>query len=123
MRTLRLWAATRDLEGSTNLLSLSINDIDFGEFVQHLADLATVGADPLRLAAAMPTKEKEKFDPYVPAALLDKANAVERIDVASARQAAWRVAHVGDGQSGKQTQHLVDPLVGRVESEEAVGLV
>jgi hypothetical protein len=88
MRTLRLWAATRGLEASTNLLSLSMNDIELGEFVEHLAHFTREGADPLRIAATMPNKEREKFDPYVPATLLDKANAAERLDVASARRAA-----------------------------------
>jgi ATP-dependent Lhr-like helicase len=87
-RTLHLWVKQLGLRSSRDFLSLTIEQVTRQELEEHLADLADNGADAVALAAAMPNKETERFDEYVPAALLDKANATDRLDVASARRAA-----------------------------------
>jgi ATP-dependent helicase Lhr and Lhr-like helicase len=88
MRTLHLWAGHAGLSSSKNFLSLTLEEITCQELEEHLADLVENGADAVKLAAAMPNKKIERFDEYVPEALLDKANATDRLDVASARRAA-----------------------------------
>jgi hypothetical protein len=42
---------------------------------KHMSDLVENGAYAVKLAAAMPNKEIECFDDYVPEGLLSKANA------------------------------------------------
>ena len=88
MRTLHLWAAQRGLACSKNFLSLTFGEITLPDLGEHFAELAENGADAVGLAAAMPNKDTERFDEYVPKALLEEANATDRLDVASARRAA-----------------------------------
>ncbi len=44
--------------------------------------------DPIALARLLPDRENQKFDRYVHPESLDKANAADRLDLATALQAA-----------------------------------
>lgn len=88
MRTLHCWSQHVGLRCDKDDLSLAFDDISLEHLEAHLADFAEHGVDPLKLAELMPNKQRERFDIYVEDGLLDKANALDRLDVRSARQAA-----------------------------------
>lgn len=59
-------------------------------FHEHLRQVTTSKPDALALARLLPVKVVEKFDTYVPEALLDAANAHSRLDVHDAYAACAR---------------------------------
>lgn len=90
-KTLCLWGQAVGLDCAKDQLSLTFQDISLEHLEAHLADLAEHGTNPLKLAQLMPSKHMERFDVYLDEQLLDKANANDRLDVASARAAARHV--------------------------------
>ena len=88
IRTLELFARHDGVIPSVDQLSLTYPGWDQARLLQHCAFIAGFDGDPTELSAEMATKCFEKFDACVPPALLDAANARDRLDVEGARNLA-----------------------------------
>ena len=88
MRTLHMWAKKSGHQCTKDALSLVFSDLSKNDLEQHLAVLIKEGLDSEKLAGLMPSKQLERFDHYVDEQLLNRANAIDRLDVAGAREAA-----------------------------------
>jgi ATP-dependent Lhr-like helicase len=86
LRTLAVWAELQDVKNSLDSLSITYPGISLKKFESHLAQFKD--ADPVALARLLPDRERQKFDQYVHADLLDRANAVDRLDLPTARDSA-----------------------------------
>ncbi len=88
MRTLQLWAKKNGDRCAKDALSLNFRGLSKGDLEQRLTELVNEGVEALELAALMPSKQVERFDHFVEEQLLNRANAIDRLDVRGAREAA-----------------------------------
>lgn len=109
--TLALWAKHQNLECSKDFLSLKYPGLSMSKFESHLKKLIERDVDPFELAALFPTKQFERFDSYINEALLIKANAIDRLDLIAAKQAAHlALSQLQDTKSsGSSPQHDAFP--------------
>lgn len=107
--TLALCAKSDGIEASIDSLSVHYPGMDLGEFHRHLSQVAQ--ADAASLARLLENKHQQKFDEYVHSDLLDKANVIDRLDVASARNsAAVELLRTGPGGIEAPTRRLRQSL-------------
>ncbi|MEQ8820983.1 MAG: DEAD/DEAH box helicase [Sumerlaeia bacterium] len=89
MRTLALYAQHSGLkQAHGDELSLTLPLAGKEAFLEWLQPLARGDIDPLELAQKMVPKTAEKYDTFIPADLLDEANATDRLDIVEAQQIA-----------------------------------
>lgn len=86
--TLWLWAQKQGIGCSRDFLSLTYPRLSMADFRQHLRVLAEGDVNPIDLAVLLSTKRYERFDAFIDEALLNKANASDRLDLTTARHAA-----------------------------------
>lgn len=86
--TLICFARHQDLKTTVDSLSITYRDIDLSAFMKHLDFITNAQILPEEIAAELPVKHFEKFDPYLLDELLNHANAVERLDLNGARESA-----------------------------------
>jgi ATP-dependent helicase Lhr and Lhr-like helicase len=87
-RTLVLLAAKDGLPCQKVGLALVYPTCSVERFKQHLKMILAGQVKPLQLAAQIMPKVIEKFDQYLSNAVLDRANAVSRLDLRAAEEAA-----------------------------------
>ncbi len=71
-------------------IALAFDDADPEALIKHFKAIESGEIDPVQLASLMEQKRFEKYDRYVPDALLDKANATDRLDLPGALKAIRR---------------------------------
>jgi ATP-dependent Lhr-like helicase len=85
IRTLELFARHDGVIPSVDQLSLTYPRWDEARLRQHWSTIANFSDAPTDLSDLMASKCFEKFDTFVPPALLNAANARDRLDIAGAR--------------------------------------
>ncbi len=91
MLTLSLLAKAAGIEHESDRLSIAYKVLSEEAFREHVRKVASSEPDAIALAKLMPVKAVEKFDEFVPAALLDEANARNRLDIREACRACAAV--------------------------------
>jgi ATP-dependent Lhr-like helicase len=86
--TLQLFADHDGIKCEPDDLSLNYQEIGLERFAFHLQKILSGDVAGDELSALMPEKRFNKFDRYLEAKILDRANAVDRLDLESARHAA-----------------------------------
>ena len=86
--TIALAAKVEGLKADAGRLSIKFGNIGEEKMWSFLEKLAGRSFKPLQLASELPVREQHKFDKWVDADLLDRANAESRIDLSSAEEAA-----------------------------------
>ncbi len=97
-------------------LCLNYSDISPERFEAHIKKVLSNEIPTENLAALMPMKEFEKFDEYLDEKILDRANANDRLDIESARQAAAKAL---EELAGRHSQGPVRNETGFYEREIA----
>ncbi len=85
VRTLELFARRELVTPSVDLLSLHYPGWDEERLRRHWRSIADFDGAPIELSDLMANKRFEKFDAFVSPALLNAANARDRLDLAGAR--------------------------------------
>ncbi|MBE0588350.1 MAG: hypothetical protein IH617_09925, partial [Hydrogenophaga sp.] len=86
--TLRLFAVSEKVKCFADDLTLTYPGLALDQFRLHLQRIASGQEDPAQLASFMDQKNFQKFDEYLDAPILNRANANDRLDLHSAQDAA-----------------------------------
>jgi ATP-dependent Lhr-like helicase len=88
LATLELCAKAEDIQADRDALCLRYRDLSAGEFAAHRARIAAGAFTPERLVSLVGDLQRDRFDQYVPEALLRQAFAAEALDLPAAQAAA-----------------------------------
>ncbi len=99
LMTLGLFAEHEKLKFGPDGLCVHFAGLGADRFCAFLRRITSGTVDPVTLAALMPEKRFQKFDCYLNPAILDRANANDRLDVQSVIDAAASaLKELGDGR-------------------------
>lgn len=88
LRTLALLAKHHGVQATLGQISICYQNTNMSELLAHLSQVANTRITAEELSPLLAVKQFEKFDEYIPEALLDAANARERIDISGASHVA-----------------------------------
>ncbi|MDF9826583.1 ATP-dependent Lhr-like helicase [Ereboglobus sp. PH5-10] len=92
MQTLALLAKHDRMQTSLGQFTIHYKNVDVDTWRAHISRIATTTISAETLSPLLPMKQFEKFDEHVPEALLDMANARERLDMRGACSVAVETA-------------------------------